>query len=206
MSGALRTSSSTEPAIGNPKPNTLSDVHGSAWITAGQGSVILLWGTAGAASVELSQIKPIRETVKTTTVNFNRSTGGVGGVDRRWVLLNLASMKETHSPPGFTIDDAVKAVHNSLRTDDTWKSHSAKVKRFLDKLVLSEELVLIPGQTGGTGGGIRALDPAGSKFGPSERREFGRKVRYAFFWRSAGKAGKAPVSGACLTFCSETRF
>jgi hypothetical protein len=102
----IRTSSSTEPAIGNPKPNTLSDVHGSAWITAGQGSVILLWGTAGAASVELSQIKPIRETVKTTTVNFNRSTGGVGGVDRRWVLLNLASMKETHSPPGFTIDDA----------------------------------------------------------------------------------------------------
>jgi replicative DNA helicase len=41
----------------NPKPKTLSDVYGSAWITAGAGSVLLLWGKAGDPVVELSQLK-----------------------------------------------------------------------------------------------------------------------------------------------------
>ena len=39
------------------KPNTLADVYGSAWLTAGAGSVLLLWGQAGDLIVELAHLK-----------------------------------------------------------------------------------------------------------------------------------------------------
>lgn len=42
---------------GKGKPTSLADVYGSAWITAGCGSVLLLWGAAGDPVVELSHLK-----------------------------------------------------------------------------------------------------------------------------------------------------
>jgi len=42
---------------GNRKPRHLDDVYGSAWITAGAGSVVLLWGEAGDPVVELRHLK-----------------------------------------------------------------------------------------------------------------------------------------------------
>lgn len=39
------------------KPDRLEDVYGSIWITAGAGSVVLLWGTAGDTLVELTHLK-----------------------------------------------------------------------------------------------------------------------------------------------------
>jgi replicative DNA helicase len=41
----------------NKPPTSLADVYGSAWITAGAGSVLLLWGDPGDAVVELSHLK-----------------------------------------------------------------------------------------------------------------------------------------------------
>ena len=118
--------------------------------------------------MELSQIKPIREPVSKTTVNFNHVTGLAGGVDQRMTLLYLALAAETENPRGFTIDDAVKAVHDSSRTDKTWKSHSAKVKRFLEKLVFTGELVFVPGKAGGSSGGVAARwTLPGANFAPS---------------------------------------
>jgi hypothetical protein len=38
-------------------PDTLADVYGSAWITAGAGSVVLLWGNAGDPVVGLRHLK-----------------------------------------------------------------------------------------------------------------------------------------------------
>ncbi len=39
------------------KPKTLEDLYGSTWISAGAGSVVLLWGSAGDAVVELIHLK-----------------------------------------------------------------------------------------------------------------------------------------------------
>ena len=39
------------------KPTTLADVYGSTWLTAGAGSVVLLWGEAGSETVELTHLK-----------------------------------------------------------------------------------------------------------------------------------------------------
>jgi replicative DNA helicase len=44
-------------ASDNKKPKTLNDVYGSNWVTAGCGSVILLWGKPGDPIVELSHLK-----------------------------------------------------------------------------------------------------------------------------------------------------
>ena len=40
----------------NKKPTTLADVYGSTWLTAGAGSVVLLWGEAGDPIVELTHL------------------------------------------------------------------------------------------------------------------------------------------------------
>jgi replicative DNA helicase len=47
----------------NKKPRTLADVYGSRWLTAGMGSVILLWGDAGDPVVKLEHLKQPAEIV-----------------------------------------------------------------------------------------------------------------------------------------------
>jgi hypothetical protein len=42
---------------GNKEPNTLDDVYGSRWLTAGAGSVLSLYGEAGDTVVSLKQLK-----------------------------------------------------------------------------------------------------------------------------------------------------
>jgi energy-coupling factor transporter ATP-binding protein EcfA2 len=41
----------------NRRPATISDVYGSTWLTAGAGSVVLLWGDPGDLAVDLHHLK-----------------------------------------------------------------------------------------------------------------------------------------------------
>jgi AAA domain len=43
--------------VGNKEPNTLDDVYGSRWLTAGAGSVVSLFGEAGDVVVSMKQLK-----------------------------------------------------------------------------------------------------------------------------------------------------
>ncbi len=45
------------------KPNSLADVYGSVWITAGAGSVLLVWGEAGDSVVQVTHLKQPAEDV-----------------------------------------------------------------------------------------------------------------------------------------------
>jgi KaiC/GvpD/RAD55 family RecA-like ATPase len=65
----------------NPKPNTIADVYGSGWLTAGLGSVIGLWGTAGDSTVEWTHLKIPAETVHIGAVTFDHSKGTVHVAD-----------------------------------------------------------------------------------------------------------------------------
>ncbi|WP_368664896.1 AAA family ATPase [Mycobacterium sp. E2733] len=141
-----------KPTVGNFKPDKLADVYGSTWLTAGQGSVVLLWGEPGARSVELRHLKPIRERVGPLAVNFDHATGRANGGEPMTILMNLAV---TSGKDGMTLDDAVRAVRGTTRADDTWRAHSQAVKRLLDKLVERALLKKIDGQRGGPGGGAR---------------------------------------------------
>lgn len=59
----------------NKKPNTLDDVYGSAWLTAGMGSVIALWGNPGDALVELTHLKQPAEPIGPMLVLHDHATG-----------------------------------------------------------------------------------------------------------------------------------
>lgn len=48
---------------GGTKPNSISDVYGSRWLTAGAGSVAMVWGQAGDPVVELTHLKQPDEVV-----------------------------------------------------------------------------------------------------------------------------------------------
>jgi AAA domain len=61
----------------NKKPRTLDDVYGSTFITAGVGSVLLLWGQAGDPIVDLHHLKPPAGEVGPLTVVHDHPTGEV---------------------------------------------------------------------------------------------------------------------------------
>jgi replicative DNA helicase len=60
---------------GGSKPKTLADVYGSGWLTAGVGSVVLLWGKAGDPIVELLHLKPPADEVGPLTIIHDHEAG-----------------------------------------------------------------------------------------------------------------------------------
>jgi replicative DNA helicase len=109
----------------NRKPNTLDDVYGSAWITAGAGSVILLWGRAGDPIVELSQLKQASGEVGPAKVSIDFPTGELEvleGTDP------LSLLRQT--PQGVSAQDAASVLYGS-----TERGAVVRARRQLDRLV-----------------------------------------------------------------------
>jgi replicative DNA helicase len=67
--------------VGNKKPNTLDDLHGSGNITRGMGSVVSLFGKAGEQMVELTHLKQPAEPVGPFFVTHDRATGRSQALD-----------------------------------------------------------------------------------------------------------------------------
>jgi replicative DNA helicase len=59
----------------NKKPSKIDDVYGSTWLTAGAGSVLILWGEPGDPVVELIHLKQPMETVGPMMVLHDPKTG-----------------------------------------------------------------------------------------------------------------------------------
>lgn len=56
-------------------PKRLADLYGSTWLTAGAGSVIMLWGDAGDEIVELLHLKQPMNDIGPFKIQHNRETG-----------------------------------------------------------------------------------------------------------------------------------
>ena len=69
----------------NKNPNKLDDIHGSANLVRGMGSVISLWGDAGASVITLTHLKPAADIVGPLPIVFDYTTGRghlfAGGAD-----------------------------------------------------------------------------------------------------------------------------
>ncbi|MCC9187053.1 AAA family ATPase, partial [Mycolicibacterium mageritense] len=139
-----------KPAIGNPKPDKLADVYGNSWLTAGQGSIVLLWGEAGGATVELSHLKQPQERVGPLIVNHTRTTGTSAAADPTERLKEIA---RTAGIDGFTLPDAVRGLYNVGNGDDGWTALKSKTRRKLDKLTAEGYVTYDKGLPGGVGGG-----------------------------------------------------
>ena len=65
----------------NKKPRQLADVYGSRWLTAGCGSVLLLWGEAGDPVVELQHLKQPADIVGPLTLLHDNQAGTTTVID-----------------------------------------------------------------------------------------------------------------------------
>ncbi|OBI89266.1 hypothetical protein A9X01_13885 [Mycobacterium asiaticum] len=138
----------------NLKPAQLSDVYGSGWLTAGQGSVLLLWGQPGASSVELSHLKQPQERVGPLIIKHQHGEGASTKIDAAHVITALA---DRAGEIGISEADAVAEVFG---IDDPagpgYVAAKSSVRRTLNKLARDKVLAYEAGSRGGSGGGGRA--------------------------------------------------
>jgi hypothetical protein len=136
------------------KPNTLADVYGSGWITAGAGSVLLLWGNAGDLVVELSHLKQPAGEVGPLHIGHDHTAGRSfvyeGQGDRDSLLDLLQSGPQTAS-----------TVASWIYGDACDRAAVAKARRRLDKLVELGQAARL--DDGPTRGGRVDGQPGGSQ-------------------------------------------
>jgi replicative DNA helicase len=126
------------------EPNTLADVYGSVWLTAGAGSVIVLWGASGDPIVRLTHLKPpVSEVGPLRVIHEGHSGRSAIYHATDLVLLALAN------PGGITAKAAARAV---AETDKPTANDVEKARRRLRALTYSGDLVELSGQRGGAAG------------------------------------------------------
>ena len=130
----------------NRKPTRLADLYGSAWLGAGAGSVLLLWGDPGDAIVELTHLKPAADQIGPWTVVHDHDAGTSSLRDVADPLQVL-----TRAPKGITA--------RSLATRITGKPdpRPADVERARRQLERLTTRGLAHKQDGDAGRGIAAL-------------------------------------------------
>jgi hypothetical protein len=131
------------------KPNKLADVYGSTWITAGAGSVVLLWGDAGDLVVDLLHLKQPAAEVGPWKVEHDHDAG-VTRVVEGWDPLQWLRGR---GAVGGTVADAVRASKGSGTSTENERK---KVQRTLDRLVRDGLATRSAGQRGGAGGATGA--------------------------------------------------
>ncbi|MGN7799288.1 bifunctional DNA primase/polymerase [Leifsonia sp. 22587] len=110
------------------KPNNLQSVYGSAWLTAGAGSVILLWGEAGDTTVELVHLKQPAETLGPWQLHHDHQAGVTTVLQGTTTIDLLLSAGDR----GLSAADLA-----SLRDDDS-RAGKEKARRDLQRLVRQE--------------------------------------------------------------------
>lgn len=109
------------------RPTTLdAAVYGSAWISAGAGSVIQLWGETGSETVGLWHLKPVAEPVGPLTIEHDHITGTsriVGGFNALTYLRSRGLM-------GATVAEAAQAEHGKpiKSTSKEWKATERRLR------------------------------------------------------------------------------
>lgn len=136
---------------GGGKPNTLSDVYGSTWITSGAGSVLLLWGAAGDPVVELLHLKSPRLDVGPLTVIHDHERG-MSQVDRGDITKDLFYLAR-HTPRGLTAKVAAVALFSKPDPD---RNEVEKARRKLEGHVRAGHMHRVDGVSGGSDGGTPA--------------------------------------------------
>ena len=107
------------------KPTKLEDVYGSTWITAGAGSVILLWGEAGSEIVELSHLKQPADPVGPWTIEHDHHAG------TSVIVRKFDPLAYVRNHPGCTVTEAAQAEHGSAvkAGSKEWKRTERQLRR-----------------------------------------------------------------------------
>lgn len=113
----------------NRRPNKLSDVYGSRWLTAGMGSVLMLWGEPGDLVVELTHLKQPLDVVGPLTLIHDHSAGRTV-VESQPTLEDLVVATRRG---GLTVADAARQL---FRSDD--RNAIERARRKLEKLARTD--------------------------------------------------------------------
>jgi replicative DNA helicase len=111
----------------NKKPRMLADVYGSRWLTAGCGSVAVLWGEAGDPVVELTHLKQPADEVGPLTLLHDNQAGTTTVLGATDVVDALGA-----SPVPLTAKDIAIRL---LKVAEPKRNDIAKAKRKLDAAV-----------------------------------------------------------------------
>lgn len=133
----------------NKRPRTLSDVFGSVWLTAGAGSVLLVWGEPGDAIVEMSHLKQPAEDCGPLTLVHDHATGTTSVQNEVDVLGRVRATGQA----GLTARALATALFVKASPD---RNEVEKARRRLEALVRQGCVAKSAGQSGGEGGGESA--------------------------------------------------
>jgi AAA domain len=126
----------------NKRPNSLDDIYGSTWLTAGAGSVVLLWGEAGDPVVEWRHLKQPESEVGPFKVTHDHDTG-VSEVEAN---VDLKAMIIRTGVRGLTAFDYAAQLFAVSKPSDAQKK---KAMRLLNRKVTEGFLSRIDGASGG---------------------------------------------------------
>lgn len=112
-------------------PSRLDDVYGSAWLTAGAGSVMLLWGEAGDPVVAMRHLKQPMSEIGPLHLAHDPQRG-ITTVHHSVSLLALATRRD-----GVTALQAAEAITESKKPSPAERE---KARRRLDRLVADGHL------------------------------------------------------------------
>lgn len=124
----------------NRAPRHLDDVYGSTWLTAGAGSVLLLWGQAGDPIVELRHLKQPAEEFGPESLILDHERGRVE-IHEPTDLVAAAALR----PEGLTVEAAAQAMFG---TTDPDRNQREKARRRLAKLAGEGKLAKHPAAPG----------------------------------------------------------
>jgi replicative DNA helicase len=129
---------------GAGKPNHLADVYGSRWITAGAGSVVMMWGEAGDLIVDFDHLKQPAETVGPLKVihdHLNGISTIADSVDA-WTVVRNATKGVTAAGAAMVLYSEPAPTRNSIE----------KARRQLERLTREGKVHRRDGAKGGRNG------------------------------------------------------
>ncbi|MDQ3762222.1 MAG: AAA family ATPase [Actinomycetota bacterium] len=145
-------------AGGVSKPNSLADVYGSAWITAGCGSVVLLWGNAGDPVVEMAHLKQPADEVGPLKLVHDHTAGTTSIFHADDVLAILLSGPQSAR-------EVATVIHGDSPTD----AQVEKARRKLDKLVRDGQAIRLTDAMSGGASGRGKGGGSGAKYAAAAR-------------------------------------
>lgn len=123
------------------KPRKLDDVYGSTWITAGAGSVLLLWGEPGDSIVDLHHLKQPAEDIGPLTVRHDHARG-VTSLYESGDLFELVQQARN----GVTAADAAR---HRFGVSEPSRNEVEKARRKLERLASEKRIGRLDGGSPG---------------------------------------------------------
>lgn len=123
-------------------PTTAADVYGSAWITAGTGSIVLLGGEPGDPIVEFRHVRTPANEIGPLRLLHDQDAGIVT-IDEKADLVALATVQ---GPDGLSAKLAATVL---FTTDSPNRAQVEKARRKLNRLVDKKLLLRRDGTKGG---------------------------------------------------------